>query len=92
MRTWRWASRTPCSSFIESTSIATLRMRAWPSVDVIIENYTEIYLAEKAQLDATIAFFEKLKKDPEFHHTVTSDRGFLFEHFYYNKSIDPTLI
>ena len=61
------------------------------SVDTIIESYTEIYLAEKTQLDATIAFFEKLKKDPEFHHTVTSDRGFLFEHFYYNKSIDPTL-
>ena len=31
MPTWRWASRTPCSSFTESISPATLRMRAWPA-------------------------------------------------------------
>ena len=61
------------------------------SVDTIIENYAEIYLSEKAQLDATIDFFEKLKTDDLFHHKVTSDRGFLFEYFYYNNTVDSTL-
>lgn len=61
------------------------------SVDIIIENYSEVFQEQKVQLDATIAFFEQLKNDPEFHRRVTSDRGFLFEHFYYNKLIDPTL-
>lgn len=60
-------------------------------VDAIIENYSEVYRSEKGQLDATIDFFEQLKTDSAFRHKVATDRGFLFEHFYYNKTIDPTL-
>ena len=61
------------------------------NLDAIIENYSEIFLAQKNQLEATIAFFEKLKTDAEFRQKITSDRGMLFEYFYYDQSIDRSL-
>ena len=60
-------------------------------VDALIEGYAEKYNTNKAQLEKTVEFLDKLDNDIEFRTQIVTDRGYLFEYFYVNSDLDQTL-
>lgn len=60
-------------------------------VDALIEDYAEKYTNNLAVLTRTVEFFDQLDNDPEFRKNIVTDRGFLFEHFYVNPTLDQSL-
>jgi len=60
-------------------------------VDALIEDYAEKYTTNKTVLTRTVEFFDRLESNLEFRKNIVTDRGFLFEHFYVNPTLDQTL-
>lgn len=60
-------------------------------VDALIENYAEKYQENLTMLEQTVEFFDRLEADAAFREKIVTDRGFLFEHFYENSDLDPSL-
>ena len=60
-------------------------------VDTLIESFAEKYESNKAMLTETVTFFDRLEEDIDFRTQIVTDRGFLFEYFFKNKTIDPLL-
>ncbi len=56
-------------------------------VDQILAAYGQKYDENRAELDANLAFLEKLKNDPAFREKIITDRQFLFETFRQNPDI-----
>ena len=60
-------------------------------VDALIEGYAEKYVKNLTMLNETVDFFDKMQNDAEFREKIVTDRGFLFETFYLNQKLDPSL-
>ncbi|CAI8363156.1 MAG: Outer membrane protein assembly factor BamD [Opitutia bacterium UBA7350] len=60
-------------------------------VDALIENYAEKYYFNHKRLTRTVAFLDQMRDDLAFRETMLADRGALFEVFYYDEEIDPSL-
>lgn len=60
-------------------------------VDTLIEGYAEKFETNKAMLERTVAFLDQLDNDQEFRTKIVTDRGFLFEHFYVNPTLEQSL-
>ncbi|MDP0496925.1 MAG: tetratricopeptide repeat protein [Verrucomicrobiota bacterium JB024] len=60
-------------------------------VDLILEVYGQKYAENRAELDQTLAFLEKLKSDPAFREKIISDRQFLFDTFKQNPDITMSI-
>lgn len=60
-------------------------------VDSLIENYAEKYNANFNMLTSTVGLFDKLQDDTEFRTQFITDRGFLFEAFYNDRTLYPPL-
>lgn len=60
-------------------------------VDALIESYAEKYQQNLTMLQQTVEFFDRLEADAVFREKIVTDRGFLFEHFYENSDLDPSL-
>lgn len=62
-----------------------------PGVDTLVEAYAKAYYENKSQLISTVEFLDRLNDDLEFREKIVTDRGFLFEFFYTNSSVEPSL-
>lgn len=62
-----------------------------PGVDSLIEGYAEKYAYNQKVLARTVEFLDQLRDDLEFRTKIVTDRGFLFEQFYNDPSLDQTL-
>lgn len=60
-------------------------------VDALIESYAEKYESNLKRLTRTVAFLDQMIEDPSYRETMLTDRGALFEVFYYDTEIDSTL-
>ncbi len=60
-------------------------------VDTLIEGYAEKYETNKKMLERTVIFLDQLDNDLEFRTKIVTDRGFLFEHFYMNPTLEQSL-
>lgn len=60
-------------------------------VDALIEGYAEKYVTNEKMLTRTIKFIYDLENDLEFRTKIVTDRGFLFEEFYNNPTLEQTL-
>ncbi len=60
-------------------------------VDTLIEGYAERYEANLSRLRETVALLDRLESDLEFRRQMVTDRGFLFEVFYFNTALDQSL-
>ena len=60
-------------------------------IDTLIESYAEKYYQNLKKLNRTVEFLNQMQDDLEYRKTMLSDRGALFEVFYYDTEIDPTL-
>lgn len=60
-------------------------------VDALIEDYAEKYYTNHKRLTRTVAFLDQMRDDLAYRETMLTDRGALFEVFYYDEDIDPTL-
>ena len=60
-------------------------------VDVLIEDYAEKYQTNLKKLERTVAFIDQLEFDPEFRLRMITDRGALFEEFYFNADLEQSL-
>lgn len=60
-------------------------------VDALIEDYAEKYYSNHKRLTRTVAFLNQMRDDLSYRETMLTDRGALFEVFYYDADIDPTL-
>ena len=60
-------------------------------VDALIESYAEKYSSNYNTLSQTTFMLDKLENDLDFREKVVTDRGFLFELFYLNKTLDQAL-
>lgn len=60
-------------------------------VDALIEGYAEKYVSNEKMLTRTIQFLHSLDNDIEFRTKIVTDRGFLFEEFYNNPSLEQSL-
>jgi TolA-binding protein len=60
-------------------------------VDTLIEEYAEKYTTNETMLIRTIQFINQLETDMEFRTKVVTDRGFLFEQFYNNPTLEQSL-
>ncbi|MEN8733537.1 MAG: tetratricopeptide repeat protein, partial [Lentimonas sp.] len=60
-------------------------------VDTLIEGYAEKYVTNEKMLTRTIQFLQSLDSDMEFRKKIVTDRGFLFEEFYHNPSLEQSL-
>ena len=56
-------------------------------VDRILEVYGQKYDENRAELDQTIAFLDKVKNDAAFREKIITDRQFLFDYFKQNPDI-----
>lgn len=60
-------------------------------VDSLIESYAEKYESNLKRLTRTVSFLNQMIEDPSYRETMLTDRGALFEVFYYDTEIDSTL-
>lgn len=60
-------------------------------VDTLIEGYAEKYRSNRTMLSATVEFLDRLKNDAAFREKAVTDRGFLFEQFYFNDKLHQPL-
>ena len=60
-------------------------------VDPMIGTYVEQYDEIKNRLTGTLEFLEKIESDPEYRTSIATNRGFLYEQFADNPSLDPVL-
>ncbi len=60
-------------------------------VDALIEDYAQKYYSNQKRLTRTVAFLDQMRDDLPYRETMLTDRGALFEVFYYDEEIDPTL-
>lgn len=60
-------------------------------VDALIEAYAEKYYSNQKRLTRTVAFLDQMRDDLAYRETMLTDRGALFEVFYYDEEIDPSL-
>jgi tetratricopeptide (TPR) repeat protein len=60
-------------------------------VDALVESYAEKYYTNLKRLTRTVTFLDEMRDDLSYRETMLTDRGALFEVFYYDEEIDPTL-
>ncbi|MDC0497501.1 tetratricopeptide repeat protein, partial [bacterium] len=60
-------------------------------VDSLIENYAQKFNKNFDMLTTTVAFFDKIRDDTEYRTQIVTDRGFLFEAFYNDRTLYPAL-
>ncbi|GEM_PF-426618 len=60
-------------------------------VDTLIEGYAEKHNSNEAMLVRTLEFLYDLENDLEFRTKIVTDRGFLFEVFYGDPTLEQTL-
>ena len=60
-------------------------------VETLIENYAEKYEANEIRLRRTVELLDKIEVDLEYREKFVTDRGFLFEVFYKDATIDQAL-
>lgn len=60
-------------------------------VDALVEDYAEKYYSNQKRLTRTVAFLDQMRDDISYRERMLTDRGALFEVFYYDEEIDPTL-
>ena len=60
-------------------------------IDTLIEDYAEKYYSNQKRLIRTVAFLNQMRDDLAYRETMLTDRGALFEVFYYDEEIDPGL-
>ncbi|NCG09349.1 MAG: tetratricopeptide repeat protein [Verrucomicrobia bacterium] len=60
-------------------------------IDALIEDYAQKYYSNQKRLTRTVAFLNQMRDDLAYRETMLTDRGALFEVFYYDEEIDPSL-
>lgn len=60
-------------------------------VDTLIESFAEKYQTNQTLLVKTVEFLDRLENDRAFRTQIVTDRGFLFEYFFNNKTVDQYL-
>nr|WP_246456587.1 tetratricopeptide repeat protein [Ruficoccus amylovorans] len=60
-------------------------------IDLILKVYGQKYDENRAEIDANLAFLEKLKSDTAFREKIILDRQFLFDYFKQNPDISMSI-